>query len=115
MAAIDIARRVELERVVHELRRAARTLRAETLAERRETCATLVAAIRAHVEAHAERDEPGLEAIAVWADALERAAVNDLDLLQELVYGLDALVRVHVWRETGLPLEPPEPRSPADV
>jgi hypothetical protein len=115
MAAIDTARRFELERVVHELRRAARTLRAETLSERRETSTRLVVAVRTHVEAHAERDEPGLEAIAVWTDALDRAAVTDLDLLQELVYGLDALVRVHVWRETGLPLEPPEPRPPADV
>ena len=115
MSAIDTARRAELERVVHELRRAARTLRAQTLAERRVVCDTLVTAVRDHVESHAERDEPGLEAIVVWTDALEHAAVNDLDLLQELVYGLDALMRVHLWRETGLPLEPPEPRAPADV
>jgi hypothetical protein len=115
MASIDTARRLELERVVHDLRRAARTLRAQTLEERRVVCDTLVTAVRDHVESHAERDEPGLEAIAVWADALEHAAVTDLDLLQEVVYGLDALMRVHVWRETGMPLEPPEPRATADV
>jgi hypothetical protein len=115
MAAIDTVRRYELERVVHELRRAARTLRAQTLAERRGTCDALVGSVRDHVETHAERDERGLEAIVVWTNALEHADVTDLDLLQELVYGLDALMRVHVWRETELPLEPPEPRPPADI
>jgi hypothetical protein len=115
LAAIDAARRLELERIVHDLRRAARTLRAQTLEERRHVRDALVTSVRDHVEPHAQLDEPGLEAIAVWTDALEHAAVTDLDLLQELAYGLDALVRVHLWRETGMPLEPPEPRPPADV
>jgi hypothetical protein len=115
MAAIDTARRFDLERVVHDLRRAARTLRAQTLEERRRERETLVTSVRAHVEPHAQLDVQGLEAIAVWTDALEHADVTDLDLLQELAYGLDALVRVHLWRETGMPLEPPEPRAPSDV
>ncbi|HXH96361.1 MAG TPA: hypothetical protein VNH40_04045 [Gaiellaceae bacterium] len=115
MAAIDTARRIELEQIVHELRRAARTIRSQTLAERREMCDTLVASVREHVEPHAQLDPPGLEAIGIWADALEHAAVSDLDLLQELLYGMDALVRVHLWRETGMPLEPPEPRPPAEI
>jgi hypothetical protein len=115
MAAIDTARRVELEQIVRELRRAARTIRSQTLAERREACDALVASVREHVEPHAQLDPPGLEAIGIWTDALEHAAVTDLDLLQELLYGIDALVRVHLWRETGMPLEPPEPRPPADI
>lgn len=115
MAAIDTARRLELEQVVRELRRAARTIRAQTLLERREARDALVASVREHVETHAQLDEQGLEAIGVWTEALEHAAVADLDQLQELLYGIDALVRVHLWRETGMPLEPPEPRSPGDV
>ena len=43
MAAIDTARRLELEQVVRELRRAARTIRAQTLVERREARDALAA------------------------------------------------------------------------
>jgi len=107
MAAIDTVRRVELEQLVRDLRRAARTVRAQTLEERRAVRDALVASMRERVEVHAQLDAPGLEAIGVWTDALSHAAVTDLDLLQELLYGLDALVRVHLWRETGMPLEPP--------
>jgi hypothetical protein len=115
MTAIDASRLIELERLIEEMRRAARTVRAETLVERRETRAALVAAVREGLEPHPRLDEQGLEAIAVWADALEHADVTDVDLLQEILYGLDALVRVHLWRETGLPLRPPEPRPRSDV
>ncbi len=115
MAAIDTARRFELEQIVRELRRTARTIHAQTLTERRDVCDALVASIRERVEPHAQLDGPGLEAIGVWTDALEHAAVADIDLLHELLYGIDALVRVHLWRETGMPLEPPEPRAPADI
>lgn len=115
MAAIDTARRFELEQIVRELRRTARTIHAQTLTERRDVCDGLVASIRERVEPHAQLDGPGLEAIGVWTDALEHAAVADIDLLHELLYGIDALVRVHLWRETGMPLEPPEPRAPADI
>jgi hypothetical protein len=115
MAAIDTARRFELEQLAHELRLAARTIRAQTLEERRAIRTTLADAVRLRLEPHARQDEQGLEALGVWAEALGHTDVNDVDLLQELLYGIDALVRVHLWRETGLPLEPPEPRSPADV
>jgi hypothetical protein len=115
MAAIDTARRFELEQIVRELRIAARTIRAQTLDERRNVRKTLAAAVRDHLEPHAQLDAPGLEALGVWTDALEHADVGDVDLLQELLYGIDALVRVHLWRETGLPLEPPEPRPQGDV
>ncbi|HET7568391.1 MAG TPA: hypothetical protein VFJ91_10390 [Gaiellaceae bacterium] len=115
MSAIDVTRRFELSQLVHELRLAARTTRAQTLVERRTTRDALAESVRVRLEPHADADEPGLEALGVWTDALEHADVTDVDLLQELLYGIDALVRVHLWRETGLPLEPPEPRPPADV
>jgi len=115
MTAIDITRRDELAELVRELRVAARTVRAETIEERRETCEWLAAALRDRLEPHATLDEPGLEALVVWADALATADMLDVDLLQELLYGIDALVRVHVWRETGFPLQPPEARGGADL
>jgi hypothetical protein len=115
MAAIDVNRRLELEELVRELRVAARTIRSQAIDERRVTRDWLVAASRDRLEPHAQLDEPGLEALGVWVEALGGADVLDEDLLQELLYGIDALVRVHLWRETGLPLQPPEPRGGADV
>jgi len=115
MAAIDTARRFELEQLVRDLRLAARTIRAQTLEERRALRATLAETVRERLEPHAEQDEEGLEALGTWSVALEHCDANDVDLLQELLYGIDALVRVHLWRETGLPLEPPPPRPRGDV
>ena len=86
-----------------------------TLVERDATRRMLVAAIKHDLEPQALVDEHGLEALRVWSGALEAADVNDVDLLQELLYGIDALVCVHLWRETGLPLTPPEPRPASDV
>lgn len=115
MTVIDITRRLELTELVHELRIAARTIRAQTVLERRETCDWLADSLRHRLEPTADLDAQGLEALGVWIDSLVRADPNDTDLLQELLYGLDALVRVHLWRETGMPLEPPEPRSKGDI
>ncbi len=115
MSLIDVGRRYDLTHLVQELRIAARTIRSQTLVERRERSDELVAALRDRLEPHAGTDVQGLEALGVWTDSLESADANDEDLLQELLYGLDALVRVHLWRETGMPLEPPEPRSRSDV
>jgi len=115
MAAIDTSRRIELERLIADLRRAARTFRALTLAERENTRNGLVESIRGDLEPNAQVDIQGLEALRTWTDALEACAVTDVDLLQELLYGIDALVRVHLWRETGLPLTPPSPRPASDV
>jgi hypothetical protein len=114
MSAIDITRRDELAELVQELRVGARTIHAQTIDERRVTCEWFAAALRDRLEPHADLDEQGLEALGVWADALGSADPLDVDLLQELLYGIDALVRVHLWRETGFPLEPPEPRGRAD-
>lgn len=107
MAAIDTLRQVELQHLVTELRRAARTVRAQTRVERDTVRRTLAAALHADLERQARTDPEGLAAIRSWTAALEAVDVGDLDLLQELLYGIDALVRVHLWREAGLPLEAP--------
>jgi hypothetical protein len=115
MSAIDLTRRHDLYELVRELRVSARTIRSLTIGERHASCERLAATLRERLEAHSEHDDEGLQALGVWTDALERVDPLDVDLMQELLYGLDALVRVHVWRETGYPLQPPEPRGPADV
>jgi len=51
--------------------------------------------------------------VRTWLDALEQTAPSDVDRMQELLYGIDALVRVHMWREMGGELEPPPGRSMA--
>jgi acyl-CoA reductase-like NAD-dependent aldehyde dehydrogenase len=100
MATIDTLRQIELQHLVTEIRRAARTVRSQTRLERDEVRRALVAALRDDLEA--------LAAIHAWATGLEAADAGDADLLQELLYGIDALVRVHLWREAGLPLTTPE-------
>lgn len=99
----------ELDRLMRDLQRTARTARSATRAERGTCCRELVARLRAELEPRARLDREGLDAIVAWLGALERADPADSDLVQELLYGVDALVRVHVWRETGRPLEPPRP------
>jgi len=115
MTAIASTYRTDLEHLTNELRRAARTIRASTVAERDVTRRMLVAVVQHDLEPQAQVDEQGLEALHAWTSALQTADVNDVDLLQELLYGIDTLARVHLWRETGLPLVPPKPRSAADV
>jgi hypothetical protein len=111
MSAIDLNQRHELEQLVREIRISARTIRSLTVDERRVSRERLAATLRERLEAHSEHDDEGLQALGVWAATLERADPLDVDLLQELLYGIDALVRVHLWRETGIPLQPPEPRG----
>lgn len=41
-------------------------------------------------------------AIRRWIDDIETADPCDPDRLQELLYGLDALMRVHMWKENEL-------------
>jgi iron-sulfur cluster repair protein YtfE (RIC family) len=41
-------------------------------------------------------------AIRQWIADLEEADPADPDRLQELLYGLDALMRVHIWKENVL-------------
>ena len=60
MPTIDLIRRDELAQLVRELRLAARTIRSETIEERRATCESLAATLVDRLEPHAERDEQGL-------------------------------------------------------
>jgi hypothetical protein len=115
MSAIDLNQRHELEQLVRELRISARTVRSLTVGERVVSCERLAGTLRERLEVHSEHDDQGLQALGVWTDTLEGADPLDVDLLQELLYGIDALVRVHLWRETGFPLQPPESRGSADV
>lgn len=115
MTVIGTGRTHELTELVERLRVAARTIRSQTLAERRETCESLAGSLHDRLEPHASLDAQGLEALDAWTDSLADADPTDPDLLQELLYGIDALVRVHLWRETGLPLAPPGTRSRADL
>lgn len=96
----------ELQSLVTELRRAARTVRAQTRYER-DTVRHSLAKLLDEDFRSANVDPEGLAAIRAWTAALEAVDVGDLDLLQELLYGIDALVRVHLWREAHLPLETP--------
>jgi hypothetical protein len=41
-------------------------------------------------------------AIRQWVSKIAAADVTDADRLQRLLYGLDALIRVHIWKENEL-------------
>ena len=45
-------------------------------------------------------------AIRTWIAKLAEADEEDVDTLQELLYGLDALIRVHIWKEDELLVRP---------
>jgi Hemerythrin HHE cation binding domain len=50
-------------------------------------------------------------AIRRWIALIAAADVNDTAHLQQLLYGLDALIRVHIWKENELFLASLESRS----
>jgi hypothetical protein len=108
MNALGTRRTYGLERLMMDLQYAARTARSVTRVERAQLCGELADRLREELEPRAAADEEGLEAIRIWLDALAAADPSEPDLVQELLYGVDALVRVHIWRETGEPLRPPE-------
>jgi hypothetical protein len=45
-------------------------------------------------------------AIRSWIAKLASADEDDVETLQELLYGLDALIRVHLWKEDELFVKP---------
>ena len=45
-------------------------------------------------------------AIRSWIAKLAEADEGDVETLQELLYGLDALIRVHLWKEDELFVKP---------
>jgi len=109
------------------LRGAARALPSLAPAERLAIVADLVAFLQDSVEPHTRIDEevlyPTAEfrsgsplaaasmaydhlAIRSWIAKLAEADDGDVETLQELLYGLDALIRVHLWKEDELFVKP---------
>jgi hypothetical protein len=110
-----------------ELRAAARTLPDLDAASRLALVADLVAFLQEKVEPHTRVDEQALFpqattrvgsplatasmaydhlAIRAWIAKLAEADEEDVATLQELLYGLDALIRVHLWKEDELTVHP---------
>jgi hemerythrin-like domain-containing protein len=117
----------ELRDWTARLRDVARSLPQLEAPERVAAVADLVAFLEDRVEPHTRIDEavlyPTAEsrsgsplasasmaydhlAIRYWIARLADADENDVDLLQELLYGLDALIRVHLWKEDELFVKP---------
>ncbi|HUJ91186.1 MAG TPA: hemerythrin domain-containing protein [Gaiellaceae bacterium] len=110
-----------------ELRSAARRMPELEPAERFALLADLVAFLQEKVEPHTRVDEQVLYpraaarmgsplataamaydhlAIRAWIAKLAEADEQDVETIQELLYGLDALIRVHLWKEDELMLNP---------
>ena len=110
-----------------ELRAAARMLPELDSGSRLALLADLVAFLQETVEPHTHVDEPlpypeaaarmgsplatasmayDHLAIRAWIAKLAEADDGDVPTLQELLYGLDALIRVHLWKEDELMVTP---------
>ena len=111
-----------------DLRLAARRLPELTAAERLSVISDLVAFLHESVEPHTRIDEQVLyheaanrlgsplvtavdgvrpsRASARGSRSSPRRTTDDVDTLQELLYGLDALIRVHIWKEDELLIRP---------
>ena len=109
------------------LRQTARELPQLDSAERFARIADIVAFLEEEVEPHTRVDEQVLYpraasrmgsplaaaalaydhlAIRAWIAKLADADEEDVAILQELLYGLDALIRVHLWKEDELLVHP---------
>ena len=118
-----------IARITGELRIAARILPTVTAGERERIRADILRVLHAEVEPHTKLDEELLYpaaaerlgdalvaasmnydhvAIRDWIAQIEACNVDEPSYLQELLYGLDALIRVHVWKEDALFLAPLE-------
>lgn len=110
-----------------ELRSAARVLPELDAGARFALLADIVAFLQEKVEPHTHVDEQVLHpratarmgsplataamaydhlAIRAWIAKLSEADEEDVATLQELLYGLDALIRVHLWKEDELTMHP---------
>ena len=110
-----------------ELRAAARILPELDAVARLALVADLVAFLQDKVEPHTHVDEQVLYpragarmgsplatasmaydhlAIRAWIAKLAEADEEDVATIQELLYGLDALIRVHLWKEDELMVHP---------
>ena len=117
-----------------ELRLAARILPTLTAGERERVRADILRFLREEVEPHTKLDEELLFpaaserlgdalvtaslnydhiAIRDWINQIEACNVDEPSYLQELLYGLDALIRVHVWKEDEILLGPLQSSWPA--
>jgi transposase len=113
----------ELREQTAELRRATERLPALTTCERAETRGRILRYLREQVDPHTKLDELVLYpevatrlgdplvavsmnydhlAIRHWIEMIAAADVTDGAPLQQLLYGLDALLRVHLWKENEL-------------
>jgi Hemerythrin HHE cation binding domain len=113
----------ELRDQTAELRLAAERVPELTNDEREEARARIVAYLRERVAPHSKLDElllyPDVAtrlgdplvavsmnydhlAIRHWIERIATVDITDTALLQQLLYGLDALVRVHLWKEDEL-------------
>jgi hemerythrin-like domain-containing protein len=110
-----------------ELRAAARIIPELDAGARFALVADLVAFLQEKIEPHTHVDEQVLYpkaaarlgsplataamaydhlAIRSWIAKLTEADEDDVATLQELLYGLDALIRVHLWKEDELMVRP---------
>ena len=110
-----------------ELRAAARVLPQLDEAARLAVVSDVIAFLEHEIEPHTHVDEQVLYpsgttrfgsplaaaglaydhlAIRTWIAKLAEADADDVETLQELLYGLDALIRVHLWKEDELYVKP---------
>lgn len=113
----------ELPEQTAELRLAAELFPTLATEEREETRARILSYLRERVEPHTKLDELLLYpevatrlgdplvaasmnydhlAIRHWIELIAAADATDTAHLQQLLYGLDALIRVHLWKENEL-------------
>lgn len=122
-----IKRHDEFRAWTDTLRMAARQLPALDPSARLAVIADLVSFLHESVEPHTRVDEqvlyPEIEArlgsplaaaaiaydhlaIRSWIAKIAAADEEDVETMQELLYGLDALIRVHLWKEDELFVKP---------
>ena len=122
-----IRRHDEFRAWTDTLRMAARQLPALDPSARLAVIADLVSFLHESVEPHTRVDEqvlyPEMEArlgsplaaaaiaydhlaIRSWIAKIAAADEEDVETMQELLYGLDALIRVHLWKEDELFVKP---------
>jgi hemerythrin-like domain-containing protein len=128
IADIDFGEKHDEFRAFSEqLRSTARLLPQLDYASRVALMADLIAFLNERIEPHTRIDEQVLYpevntrfgsplatasmaydhlAIRSWIAKLAEVAEDDVETLQELLYGLDALIRVHLWKEDELYVKP---------
>jgi iron-sulfur cluster repair protein YtfE (RIC family) len=124
---------------VEQIRAAALELPARSIGDRAVVIGLVLVFLREELAGHAEAEEkffyPELagvlgnpralapmtydhQMIAKWTDALAQTDLTDTILLQELLFGLHAVIRLHLWKEEEIYfplLDAPraEPKAPA--